>query len=900
MREREPLIDALKILDRIDQAGAPASSANYARLMRGCDQIVSLTAAKQLHTRLIGAGVEQHTFLSNRLITMYDRCGSLEDAHVIFHKLPQKNVVSWNTIIAACNHHGNDREALQIFKHMNTEPNGVTFISVLNAIASQKNLPGGRLLHAQIVDSGMQSDLIVGNALINMYVKCGSLKDARRTFWQMPERDVISWTAMIAVYAQLADIKMAIRIFQQMQKKGVRPNKITFISILDACTSPAALEEGRWIHDLIKDCGIESDVLVGNALITMYGKCRSLEDSRDVFNTLHERNLISWNALIAAHAQQGCGKEALELFKEMNSAGMKPNKVTFVSVLDACSSQTALTEGKLIHAHILGSRIKCDVVLETALLNLYGKCGSVEDTRTIFNIMANKNVVSWTVMISTYSQHGYDRDAFQLFHRMNIESVRPNNVTFIAILEACTSPSAMVEGKMIHAAIVNSGAESDVIVANSLLHMYGRCGEIEDAFNVFNKTLQRDVISWTTMIAAYAQHGCAREALQLFEKMQQDCVEPNNITFMTILDTCASLSALAEGKVVHAGIVESGVDIDLVIGTALVNMYGKCGSLDEAYMIFCELHGKDVTSWNVMLAAYAQHGYGKQALQNFQLMEEEGVKPNDITFMSVITGCSHAGLVDLGRWYFDHMKQNYGITPVVEHYICMVDLLGRSGQLEEVEKYINEMPLQPSVMVWMSYLGACRLHGNIERAAYAAEMVRKLEPQNPGAYVVLSNIYASVGRWDDAAKVRKEMVDRGVKKEPGRSSIEVNKVVHEFIVRDRSHPRTREIYPYLASLLEQIKEIGYVPQTNLVLHDVDEEQKEHLLSHHSEKLAISFGLISTPPGTALRIFKNLRVCMDCHNAIKYISKTVEREIIVRDFSRFHHFKDGLCSCGDFW
>lgn len=555
--------------------------------------------------------------------------------------------------------------------------------------------------------------------------------------------------------------KKALQLFQHMQSNGVKPNAVTFINLIRVFNSPAALMKGKEIHSLIRSSGLESDPVLGNALISMYGKCGSLEEAHAMFNKMHPRDVISWNAILAAYAQQGCGKDAIELFKQVHREGMKPNKVTFVSILDACAGQTALGEGRLIHALLLENGIKCDIVLETALLNMYGKCASVEDAKHSFDKMATKNVVSWTAIISAYSQHGHITEALKVFGKMMISTVRPNNVTFIAALDACTSPAVLAEGKLIHFAVVCSGVDSDSVVGNALLNMYSNCGQVDDAVKLFGMLPTCDVISWTAMIGAYAQHGHGKEAFQLFGKMQQGGTKPNSITFISILDTCATLSTLREGKLVHACVVEMGLTLDRDLGTALVNMYGKCGNLEEAYMMFLSFGDKDVVSWNVMLAAYAQHGYGKRALQLYCSMEENGMQPNAFTFISVINACSHAGLVEVGRQYFDSMKPKYGITATIEHYVCMVDLLGRAGQLEEGEKFIKQMPLAPTAMVWMSYLNACRLHGNLERGAQAAENVQKLEPRNLGAYVVLSNIYAALESRNDLLKVGKETMMEG-------------------------------------------------------------------------------------------------------------------------------------------
>ena len=377
-------------------------------------------------------------------------------------------------------------------------------------------------------------------------------------------------------------------------------------------------------------------------------------------------------------------------------------------------------------------------------------------------------------------------------------------------------------------------------------------------------------------------------------------MKPDQITYVSILNACVSPTTVEHGKGVHAHIMDAGFQSHVCVGNALINMYAKCGSISEARVVFDEMGKRDLISWTAMIAGLALYGCGKDALQLFEQMKKEGVRPDLVTFVGVLSVCTHAGLVDEGRRYFNAMSQDHGIPPTIVHYSCLVDLLGRAGHLDEAENVIKSMPVAANAVVWGALLGACRLHGNVLLAERAADQSLKIEPQNASIYVLLSHVYAAAGMWDNVAKVSNLMRDRGVKKQLGRSWIAVDKKVHSFVVKDRSHPEVEEIYSELKSLTKKMRRAGYVPDTQLVMHEVDEQQKEEALCHHSERLAIAYGLIRTPFGTSLRISKNLRICGDCHTATKFMTKIVGREIIARDASRFHHFKDGLCSCGDSW
>ncbi|KAJ7514015.1 hypothetical protein O6H91_23G022500 [Diphasiastrum complanatum] len=632
----------------------------------------------------------------------------------------------------------------------------------------------------------------------------------------------------------------------------------------------------------------------------MYGKCHSLEDARGIFDKLHNRDVVSWNAMIAAYGQHDRGNEAIQLFVKMIDEGLKPNEITFVSVVDACASTANLDRGKFVHALIIDSGLQPSIILGNALVNMYAKCGDLSETQIIFDKLLKKNVVSWTTLIGAYAQHGNKKNAIELLKKMQGEGVRPNKITYVSILEAFSSPVDLSEGKVIHSEIRNSGFQFDLVVDTALLNMYGKCGSPDDARRIFDDMRERDEIAWNAMIAAYAHPGHGKNAIQIFYEMQKTGVKPTVVTYVSVLDACADVTALREGKMIHESIVDSGFDKEIVLGNALINMYAKCGSLQDARTVFDNMQSRDVFSWTSVIAAYAQHGHGHATLELFRQMLLGGWKPNEITFISVLSACNHGGLVDEGLYYFESMTAAYALSPTLEHYGCIIDLLGRAGWLDKAEDLLTKMPLEPDAVIWMSLLGSCRVHGDVERGKHIAKRLLELDFNHDAPHILLSNMYASANRWMDAAGARNIMEEKGIQKQPGRSWIEVGETVHEFFAGDRLHPQTVQIYMEIENLKHKMSEAGYVPDTSLVLHNVEEEKKEQLLLAHSEKLAVAFGLISTPSGTPLRVMKNLRVCPDCHNAMKFISKIVNREIVVRDSNRFHHFKEGCCSCGDYW
>eukprot|EP01018_Ginkgo_biloba_P008628 Gb_28770 [translate_table: standard] len=677
-----------------------------------------------------------------------------------------------------------------------------------------------------------------------------------------------------------------------LDQRRIQVDSDTYASVLQACLNVNTLLEGKLVHAHMIETGFNPDSFLGTKLVVLYTKCGSLVDARRVLDDMPERNVVSWTAMIAAYARHGCDEEALTLFNHMQRTGIQPNQFTFSSVLPACAALAVLEHGKMVHEGIIRCGFQSNVFVASALVDTYVKCGSIKDARNVFDRMSERNVVSWTTMIAGYAQNGHVDEALELFQNMPERNV----VSWTAMIAGLARRGQVGEALK----LFQKMPEPNVVTWTALITGYAQNGRVDEAVKLFQKIPEQNVVSWTAMISGYAQNGRFEEALKLFQQMQLTVVKPNLDTFASVLSACANLAALQEGKEVHENIIKSGFQADIFVENALVDMYAKCGSIEDAQKVFGKMTKRDVVSWTAMILGYAMHGCGKEALQLFEQMQLSTTKPDHITFIGILSACCHAGLVDDGRQNFVRMTCDYHITPTLEHYCCMVDLLGRAGHLDEAQDFINKMPITPDAAVWESLLGVCKIHTNVEIGERAAEHLFELDPKNAAHYVLLSNIYAAAGRWDGVEKVRKLMKDRRVKKMPGCSWIEINNKVYAFLGGDRSHPQVEQIYAKLETLSGQMKDAGYVPNTTFVLHDVEEEQKEYVLCYHSEKLAIAFGIINTSPGVPIRIVKNLRVCGDCHIATKFISKIVAREIVVRDSNRFHHFRDGRCSCGDYW
>ncbi|XP_077236603.1 tetratricopeptide repeat (TPR)-like superfamily protein [Tasmannia lanceolata] len=589
----------------------------------------------------------------------------------------------------------------------------------------------------------------------------------------------------------------------------------------------------------------------------------------------------------------------LHVLDLIDQGSIQPDPEIYNRLLNKCTQMGKLKEGKIVHAHFLNSKFKSDIFIQNTILNMYSKCGSLVDAHKTFDEMPVKDMVTWTALITGYSQNDRAEEALELFPRMLELGLKPNQFTFASLLKACGAAPGDEHGRQVHAFCVKYGCDLNVYVGSSLVDMYARCGAMKEANLAFDRMICKNEVSWNALIAGYARKGEGEDALKLFWKMQRADFKATHFTYSSVFSACAGIGALEQGKWVHAHLIKSGGKLVAFVGNTLLDMYAKSGSIEDARKIFSRLDKIDVVTWNSMLTGCAQHGLGKETLKIFEEMLRFGIKPNEITFLCVLTACSHGGLLNEGQYYFESMKK-YKVEAKVEHYVTIVDLLGRAGLLDRAEWFIKEMPIEPNAAVWGALLGACRMHGNMELGRFAAERVFELDPHDSGPHVLLSNIYASAGRWSDAARVRKMMKDSGVKKEPACSWVEIENSVHMFVANDDTHPQSEEIHRMWEKISGKIKEVGYIPDTNYVLLFVDKQEREAKLQYHSEKLALAFALLNTPPGATIRIMKNIRMCGDCHSAIKFVSKVMEREIVVRDTNRFHHFSDGSCSCGDYW
>ncbi|KAE9621966.1 hypothetical protein Lal_00032765 [Lupinus albus] len=710
--------------------------------------------------------------------------------------------------------------------------------------SSKFNSPLGTALHAHYFKNGYLQILNLANYLLSLYVKSNNLNNAQKLFDEIPHRNNQTWTILISGFARTSSSsEVVFSLFREMQEKGAGRNLYVLSSVLKCCSAGNNLPLGKGIHAWMLRNGVYGDVVLENSVLDLYLKCKNFEYGERFFGSMNERDIVSWNIMTGAYLRAGDAEKSLEMFRNL----------------------------------------------------------------------PHKDVVSWNTIIDGLMRCGYERCALEQLYCMVEYGTEFSAVTFSIGLILASSLLLLELGRQLHSQVLKFGYSDDEFVRSSLIEMYCKCGRMDKASLILKDApldflrkqntgtkSKAEIVSWSSMVSGYVWNGRYEDGLKCFRLMIRELVVVDIWTVTTVISACANAGILDFGRQTHAYAQKIGHRLDAYFGSSLIDMYSKSGSLDDAWMIFRQINEPNVVLWTSMISGCAVNGQGRDAIHLFEGMLKQGIIPNEVTFLGVLNACSHVGLLEEGCRYFRVMKDAYCIDPGMEHCTSMVDLYGRAGQLIKAKNFIFENGISHLTSVWKSLLWSCHLHKNIEMGKWVSEILLQITPSDSGTYILLSNMCASNRKWDDAASVRSLMHRKGIKKHPGQSWIQLKDKIHTFYMGDRSHPQDEDIYSYLETLTGRLKEIGYSLDVKLVMQDVEEEQGEVLIGHHSEKLALVYGVINTSPGTPIRIMKNLRICTDCHNFIKYASQLLGRQIIVRDIHRFHHFKNGGCSCGDYW
>ncbi|CAN1137160.1 Pentatricopeptide repeat-containing protein At3g63370, chloroplastic [Linum perenne] len=877
----------------------------YAPLLELCATRKALSQGRQIHAHVLKTGVTTSgpAFLSTKLVFMYGKCGYACDSHKVFDEMPERTVFTWNAMMGAYVSNGQALQALRLYREMRVFgscPDSCTFPCVLKACGAVEDLRSGEEVHGLAIKCGCASVAFVANAVVAMYAKCKDLESARKLFDSVNGRDDdVLWNSMISAYSENFQYLEAFEVLRKMRMVGVSPSTYTFVAALQACQDSSS-KLGREIHAATLRSSHFRDVYVANALIAMYVRQGMMVEATRIFSKVDGKDNVTWNSLLNGFIQNGLFTEALKFAHDLLDSGIRPDEVSLTSIIGACGRLGYLLNGKESHAYAIKMGYGSHLHVGNTIIDMYSKCSYVSYMDLAFKMMPDKDFISWTTIVAGYAQNNLHLEALELTRQAQMEGMCADAMMIGSILLACSGLKYFLKVKEVHGYMIRHSL-ADRMLRNTLIDVYGECGQLDYAARVFDLIEEKDVVSWTSMISSCVSNGQGAEALEVFHLMRETAVQPDSVTLVSLLSAIANLSSLNKGKEIHGFLTRKIFLLKDSLANSLVDMYARCGNLENAYKVFDCIRNKSLITWTTMINAYGMHGKGKEAVELFSSMENQKLIPDHITFLTLLYACSHSGLIDEGKSFLHVMKYKYQLEPWPEHYACLVDLLGRANRLEEAFQFVTGMKIEPEAEVWCALLAACQVHSNKELGEKVAQKLLESNTENPGNYVLVSNLFAAESRWKDVREVRMRMKEGGLKKIPGCSWMEVGHKVHTFIARDKSHPDSHKIYKKLAHITEKLEnEGGYVTQTKSVLHNVAEQEKIQILHGHSERLAISYGLLSTSEGTPIRITKNLRICDDCHAFCRLVSKLYDRILVIRDASRFHHFQNGVCSCADFW
>ncbi|KAG9149585.1 hypothetical protein Leryth_021524, partial [Lithospermum erythrorhizon] len=718
---------------------------------------------------------------------------SFHNVHHVFDKSPKPPLISMHHSMLDYLHDNNKFAALAIFKHhLQKGISEIDEVSIAIALkACRGDLKRGAQIHGFSITTGFLSYLTVSNSLMNVYSKCGEFGMAMRIFEKLEYRDSVSYNTLLSGFM---NGKEALCFASKMHSDGVVFDAVSYTSVLAHCADCEKFNLGTLLHCNVLKSGLDRELFIGNALVTLYSKSGRMVEAKRVFCGISNKDLVSWNALISGYAQTGShGLETIMGFNEMMSEGMSLDHVSFTSAISACGHERFVEMGRQIHTMAFKSGYIRHVSVCNVLVSMYSKCEKVEDAKLVFMKMIDKNVISWTTMISI------DEDnAVQLFNEMRRDGVYPNDVTFVGLIHAITINNLELQGVMVHAFCLKAGFVSELNVANSFVTMYAKFVSMKEADKIFEELHYRDVISWNALISGYAQNGMCQEAFETYLTAIMESW-PNEYTFGSVLHAIASSESISlkHGQRCHSYLLKLGLTSDPIVSSALLDMYAKRGSIGESLKVFTEIGEKSEVAWTAIISAYARHGDYESVMSLFEGMAKKGATPDSVTFLSVLTACARKGMVNRGIDLFNSMVEDYSIKPSPEHFSCMVDMLGRAGRLKEADEFLNQIPGGPGLTMLQSLLGACRTYGNVDIAMRVADVLLEMEPEESGSYILMSNLYAEKGQWDKVAKVRKKMRDKGVKKEVGFSWVDVGRsadYLHAFSSGDKSHSQYEDIY----------------------------------------------------------------------------------------------------------
>ncbi|KAI9162072.1 hypothetical protein LWI28_023512 [Acer negundo] len=682
----------------------------------------------------------------------------------------------------------------------------------------------GQAVHAYLLKSHSEYDTFQANNLVNLYAKFRRPDDAQRVFNDMLVRNTITWTSLMKGYLEDGNAESVFQIACEMHRMEEKFNEHTCSVILQACNSPEDGILGGQIHGFIIKSGFEDNVFVGTSLISMYSRTGYFSDAEKVFNSLGCKDVRCMNFMILEYSKAGYGEKAFKVFVYLISSGFELNDYTFPNIISVCNDNVGVEGGKQLQGLAVKYGFVRQISVGNAIVSMYGKHGMVEEAKRMFSAMSERNLISWTALISSYARSGQGRKAISCFVELLGLGIFCDSICLATVIDGCSECTSFEFGLQLHGFAIKLGHVSDVSVGTALTDLYAKCGNLKHARMVFDGLPHKNIASLNAILVGYMETNADDEedAMILCSQQRLAGMKPDVVTFSRLLSLSANHACLVRGSSLHAYTIKTGFEADPIVGNALITMYAKCGSIEGAYRMFKGMSGCNLVSWNAMLSAYALHGQGKTALLLFEEMKREGLAPDDITILAVLQACSYSGLWEDGIRLFNEIEPKYGGKPILEHFACMVDLLGRACHLSEAMNLIKNSPFPDSPLLWRSLVSVSKLIGDLNFSMLASKHLLNLEPEEAGSYILVSNIYAGEGMLDEAAKVRTTMNDLKLSKEAGCSWIEIDNKVHRFVASDKEHRQIREIYVKLDLLTDEMK----------LKYDDDDDDDDRTTHHH--------------------------------------------------------------------
>ncbi|KAL5991438.1 hypothetical protein ACLOJK_012347 [Asimina triloba] len=790
--ENGRFLEVLLLYQRLLDASILPNASTFPSVLRACATLSTLRLGQAVHGHILTSGCHSDRYVGSSLVSMYGKCERIDDARWVFDSMPQRSIVSWTSLIQGYARAERSDKAVEMYNKMQREdgirPNAITVMSLIPAVTPRCHLRGGMCLHGSAIKLGLELKSLVATSLVDMYLKCRAVENAERVFYGLQDKNEVSWLVMASGLAQNGHLRNAVSLTCRMLRHvDMVLDSTALVNLVAVCADMQDLENGKWLHAYIVKMGVELNVFLGTTLLDMYAKCGSLKSARLVFEKIHDPNLVSWNAIMHMYACRGFVDDVMELLSQLNHSGNYPDSITIKICLLALVSSSHYPRGYQIGQCFHGLAIKgghfnAEIATVNSLLDFYAKTGKLKEAKELFLCIEDRrDVISWNCLINGYVQNRLYEEAILLFCQMQGTNTVPDTFTLSSIFAACAGTGKLWFGQCIHTHLLKGYTSCDSFAESALVDMYAKCGYVASAYKVFMEIHCKDAVTWNAMIAGLGQNGYVLEALALFYHFLN--IMEGTLSFESAIATAVSaygqLGYLEGGRSLHGYILRKGLVGDVTVANATLSMYSKCGMVEAAELIFRGMTYTDTTSWTAMISGYGMNGRLKDALSLFGEMTmkekaKEGVEPNGVTFLEVLWACSHGGMVKEGWNYFEMMRWVHGIEAKLEHYCCVVDLLGRGGYLYEAYLLIRSVSIKMDAAVWGALLGACKIYGELELACIAGEELSRAEERNGDYHVLISNAYATDGWWEYAARIREKVADGWRKKPPAWSRIEGN------------------------------------------------------------------------------------------------------------------------------